>query len=258
MDYLYSDQDEYIETPQIPTLALPLRVGIAFVPEMSSYSDNVSLMKRHEVRDPALTERDKMELMKEVSKHFKHYEFVKSIDLIPSAYLRKRGGFTNLDQIRTMYGIDVIALISYDQKQFIDQGLSSIAYWTIIGAYVVPGEKNDTHTMVDTTVYDINSKKMLFRAPGISNIKHKAPPVNLAEQLRKDRMEGYREASKDLIVNLDIQLDLFKEKIKESPEEYKIIHKRGYTGGGSLDGLLVLFLGIFAGFRLWQIKQSIT
>lgn len=132
VQYLYPDRKDYVEIPGIPRLALPLRVGIAFVPENTA-------------KNQALTETDKMDLMKEVSLHFKKYDFVKSIELIPSAYLRKDGGFANLDQIRTMYGIDVITVLSYDQTQFTDEGLASITYWTIIGAYIIPGEKNDTH-----------------------------------------------------------------------------------------------------------------
>lgn len=243
VQYLYPDKTDYVENPGIPRLDLPLRAGIAFVPE-NIWAGQI------------LTERDKMELMNLVSQHFKKYDFVKSIELIPSAYLRKEGSFTNLDQIRTMYGIDVIALLSYDQTQFTDEGLASITYWTLVGAYMIPGEKNDTHTMVDTSVYDIRSRKMLFRAPGISHIKSKATPVNLSEQLRIDRMEGFIEASADLIANLEIQLELFKEKIKESPEDYQISHKPGYTGGGSIDGLSIIFLIMLGGYWIWLKRKQ--
>lgn len=205
-----------------------------------------------------LTERDKLDLMKEVSKHFKQYAFVKSIEIIPSAYLRPQGSFSNLNQIRTMFGVDVIALISYDQSQFTAQGLASISYWTLVGAYVVPGERNDTHTMVDAAVYHIKSRKMLFRAPGISHIKGKATPVNLSEQLRLDNMQGFKEASINLVTNLDEQLELFKEKIKEFPEEFQVVHKPGYTGGGYADKYLAL-IGIILGvFYIWQVARRKT
>lgn len=242
VQYLYPDRKEYVETPGIPVLALPLKVGIAFVPEGYNRHRN-------------LTESDKMDLMKEVGRHFKPYDFVKSIDLIPSAYLTEKGSFSNLDQIQTMYGIDVIALISYDQSQFTDEGIASIAYWTLIGAYIIPGEKNGTHTMVDASVYDIRSRKMLFRAPGISHIKSKATPVNLSEQMRTDSLEGFKAASRDLITNLDEQLSLFREKVKESPQEYRIVHKPGYTGGGSLDAVLFGIFAVFGGLSLWELKK---
>lgn len=238
VQYLYPDKKDYVEIPGVPRLEIPLRVGIAFVPENTGKSQT-------------LTERDKMELMKEVSQHFKKYDFVKSIELIPSAYLRKEGSFTNLDQIRTMYRIDVITLLSYDQTQFTDEGLASITYWTLIGAYIIPGEKNDTHTMVDASVYDIQSRKMLFRAPGTSHIKSKATPVNLSEQLRVDSMVSFKEASADLITNLELQLELFREKVKEAPDDYQVVHRPGYTGGGSLDVSFIIILSMLGGYWIW-------
>lgn len=233
VQYLYPNQDKHIETPAIPKLRLPIRVGIAFVPE--GYN-----------KIKAFTESDRMTLMKNVADHFKKYDFVKSIQLIPSAYLQPKGSFANLDQIRTMYDIDVIALLSFDQTQFTDEGFASITYWTLIGAYIVQGEKNATNTMLDAAVYDIPSRKMLFRAPGVSYIKSKSTPVNLSEQLRQDSVDSFKQASDKLIVNLDKQLELFKEKVKNRPEEYQISRAPGYTGSGNFDlsYMLLLLLGL--------------
>ncbi|UCD78710.1 MAG: rhombotarget lipoprotein [Desulfobacterales bacterium] len=242
-EYLYSDKEGHIESPSIPILSLPLRVGIAFVPETGG---------RHDT----LTEKDKMDLMNEVAKHFKKYKFVKDIELIPSAYLTGKGSFANLDQIRTMYGVDAIALLSYDQTQFTEEGLASITYWTIVGAYIIPGEKNDTHTMVDAAVYDIQSRKMLFRAPGISHVKGLSTPINLDEELRADSIQGFKEASADVIKNLDMQLESFKEKVKEQPEEYKVVHKPGYTGGGSLDASVIILISILGAYWLWMKRKQ--
>jgi rhombotail lipoprotein len=244
VQYLYPNKKQPVEMPEIPLLSLPLRVGIAFVPETTS-------------NYKTLTELNKADLMKEVSTHFKKYDFVKSIEIIPSPYLTRNGSFANLDQIRTMFGIDVIALLSYDQTRFTDEGLASITYWTIIGAYIVPGEKNDTHTMVDATVYDIKSRKMLFRAPGTSHIKSMATPVNLSEQVRKDSLEGFKLASKKLVINLEEQLRLFKEKVKEAPQDYQIVHKPGYTGGGSLDLSFMIFMMLLGGFWLWITYRKV-
>jgi rhombotail lipoprotein len=236
VQYLYPNIQEHVETPQIPLLSLPLKVGIAFVPETTG-------------NHKTLTEINKVGLMNEVSKNFKKYDFVKSIEIIPSPYLTPNGSFANLDQIKTMFGIDVIVLLAYDQTRFTDEGLASITYWTIIGAYLVRGEKNDTHTMIDATVYDIKSRKLLFRAPGTSKIKSNATPINLSEQIRQDSLEGFKIASRELVVNLEQQLELFKEKVKEAPEDYQITHKRGYTGGGSLDLYFLIFILLLGG--LW-------
>ena len=219
VEYLYAGE-ERAEIPTVPRLALPLRVGVAFVPDGTTGPQG-----------PRLGEKEKMDLMERVSGQFKKYPFVQSIELIPSPYLKPRGSFVNLDQISTMYGTDVIALLSYDQVQHTDQGLLSLSYWTIVGAYLVKGEKNDTSTMIDAAVYDVPSRKMLFRAPGTSQVKGKATLVNLSEQLREDSSAGFRNAADDLVVNLEDQLALFQEKVKEAPQEYQVVHKPGYGGG---------------------------
>jgi rhombotail lipoprotein len=244
VDYLYP-QKEVAEVPTIPHLSLPLRVGVAFVPESSRMS-----------RPDSLSEKDKMDLMQRISAEFLSLPFVKDIELIPSAYLTPGGGFTNLDQIKTMYGVDVMALLSFDQVQHTDEGLLSLSYWTIVGAYVIRGEKNDTSTMMDAAVYDIASRKMLFRAPGTSQVKGSATLVNLPEQLRADSAEGFSLAADNLVVNLHDQLQRFQAKVKEQPEEYVVQHKAGYTGGGSVGGVFALAVLGLGGLALWRNRKG--
>ena len=113
VDYLYP-KTEIAAIPSIPHLSLPLNVGIAFVPESGAAATY------------RLNRKEKTDLMNRISSEFRTLPFVKDIELIPTDYLAPGGGFTNLDQIRTMYDIDVIALISYDQVQHTDEGLLSI------------------------------------------------------------------------------------------------------------------------------------
>ena len=121
-----------------------------------------------------------------------------------------------------MFGVDVVALISYDQVQFTDEGLLSLTYWTIVGAYVVQGEKNDTQTMLDAAVYDIKSRKLLLRAPGTSRVRHSATPINLGEELRRDREKGFEIAATNMVANLHRELELFHERVKKNPDEIKV------------------------------------
>lgn len=248
--YLYADQKGHIDAPTVPVLSLPLRVGVAFVPPDDANGRDYSYAV-----DQAFSEAQKMELLKQISGQFKQYPFVKSIELIPTAYLTPRGGFANLDQIRTMYGVDVMALLSYDQVQFTDQGMLSLTYWTIVGAYVVPGEKNDTKTMVDAAVYDIASRKLLFRAPGIGNVKGSATPVNLSEELREDSKKGFEQAATNLVASLKVQLEEFKERVTNAPAEYKIEYKPGYKSAGAFGGMESIFvMGLGACF-LWTRQK---
>jgi rhombotail lipoprotein len=244
VDYLYPNSEPVI-APAVPVLNLPLRVGIAFVPPQRAAASSF-----------ALTEKRKNDVLNQVASHFKDLPFVTSIEVIPSPYIRPQGGFANLEQIRTMYGVDVVALVSYDQTQFTDQGFLTLTYWTIIGAYVVRGEKNDTHTMLDTVVYDISSRKLLFRAPGLSQIRGSATPVNLSEQLRADSEAGINTATADMITNLDAELAAFREKVKQRPQEYRVVQTSGYRGGGMDDGLLLaLSLALF-GAGWWARRRK--
>lgn len=239
VDYLYPDKNAPLIEPDIPKLKVPVRVGVAFVP--GGFSD-------------AITEKDKQVILDETASHFEKYQFIDRVEVIPSAYMRAGGGFDNLDQLRRLFGVDLIALVSYDQNQFTDEGLASVTYWTIVGAYIVPGEKNSTHTLMDTVVYDVSSRNLLFRAPGVSQVKSKSTLVNLSEQQRLDSGEGFKLASTDMIKNLDLELTEFKELLKKQPERAKVEYRKGYSGGGSL-GWFGLVLMIVASVGLF-VRRS--
>jgi len=246
VDYLYPKESKTVVQPSIPTLNIPIKVGIAFVPELSSRSSGINMWSGI-VGGGALTEAHKANLLEKVADNFRGHDFVSDIEVIPSAYLTAGGGFSNLEQIKTMYGIDVVALVSYDQVQFTDQGLLSLTYWTLVGAYVVSGEKNDTSTMLDTAVYDIESQNMLFRAPGVSNVRGRSTPVNLSEELRRDSIKSFEEATNNMVSNLNVQLEKFKEKIKQNPDQVKVVHREGYSGGGAIEPFTAVIMIFLAG-----------
>ena len=236
VDFLYPNKSDAIDKPSIPVLTLPINVGIAFVP---------SSTRRYP--DRQLDANQKRVLMKNIADEFRAYKFIRNIEIIPTAYLRPGGSFDNLDQVKTMYGIDIIVLLSYDQVQYTDEGFVSLSYWTIVGAYVFKGEKNDTSTLIDATVYDIASHKMLFRAPGISQLKGAATFVNQSEELRADSKKGFDIAANNLVTNLKAELERFRKRIKERPGEIKIIRSHGYIGGGYMGWDFTLLLLVLAG-----------
>ena len=262
VDYLYPGKSAPVEKPAVPVMNIPIKVGVAFVPDAGQRagSSNIwqSMLGISRAHALALTEKRKTDLMQQVADYFRKYPFIGAIEIIPSAYLKPQGSFANLDQIQTMYGVDAIALLAVDQVQFTDEGAASFLYWTIIGAYTIPGEKNTTHTMLDAVVFDIKSRKMLFRAPGVSEVRGSATPVNLSQELREDSMQGFDIAAQDMITNLDLQLGLFKEKIKQAPEEYKVVHRPGYTGGGSFSPWSVAVLVLIQGLVWLQQRVAGT
>jgi rhombotail lipoprotein len=241
VQFLYPDKAMPFVQPEIPTLRLPLRVGVAFVPTNTGSGRNFNRISAN------FTEQQKTELMRQVAGQFKALPFVQAIEIIPATYLRPGGGFENLDQLRAMLGIDVIALIAYDQAQTSDDNEASLAYWTIVGAYLVEGQRNATHTLMEAVVYDISSRSLLFRAPGTSVIRNHATLFRNDHELKQASAASIAEASAQMTANLTQELELFKVRAKEEPHTVKIEHKPGYTGGGSLDAGFALVLLVALG-----------
>jgi rhombotail lipoprotein len=240
VQFLYPDKDQAVIQPSIPTLRLPLRVGVAFVPPAESKYGYYG-------SDFSLPEAKKTELLRQIATEFKSLPFVQDIQVVPTTYLRPGGSFENLDQLRAMLGVDVMVLLAYDQAQITNDTGWSLAYWTIVGAYVVPAQKNDTHTMMEAVVYDIASRRLLFRAPGISAITGHSTLVRTTTDLQADSALGFSEASKNLSTNLQAELESFKTRIKDAPEEMHIEHKPGYSGAGAFDGAFLIFCAVALG-----------
>jgi len=248
MEYLYPEDLKQVELGRVPELALPLRVGVAFVPPATKRSGGYGYSAAS-----TPTEQERAALVEKVAERFRQLPYIGKVEHIPSAYLRPGGGFANLDQVQAMFGVDVIALVAYDQVQFTDQNLLSLAYWTVVGAYVVKGEHNDTQTLLDAVLYDISSRSLLFRAPGTNQIKASATAVGLETRLRADSARGFELATEDMIKNLEAQLATFRMRIKEQPERVQITHRPGYSGAGSFGGGLALVL---AGALLWAGRKT--
>ncbi len=230
VDYLYPDAKD---APQLQAgvtyLRPPVRVGIAFVPGGRWGTE--------------LPEAERLKLLERVKAAFVKQQYIGSIEVIPTQYLRANGGFDNLDQVARMFNVEVVALLSYDQVQFNDSNTLSLLYWTIVGAYVIHGDQYDVQTMVDTSVFDIKSRKLLFRAPGVSQIKGSATMAGFSERARQARNDGYNNAVDVLIPQLQTQLDQFRERIK-TDTAFKVEAKPGYRSGGAFgwSGLVVILL----------------
>jgi rhombotail lipoprotein len=241
VDYLYPNG----EIPpavgeQLPSLSLPLRVGIAFVP--SPYQDEI----------PAA---EKQQLLEKVADAFRDRPYVQTIDAIPDTYMQSARGVTGMKQVAGMYGVDVMALVSYDQISFTDEKKSALLYWTIIGAVTVKGSTNEVQTLIDTAVFDVKTSRLLFRAPGTHRSQENATLIDLSKELRKLRSAGFNAATDDMIVNLATELDGFREAVAQG-ERAEVKWREGSGGGGSLALSLLAFLLLVAFYRERQRRRA--
>jgi rhombotail lipoprotein len=238
MDFLYPNkEDRAVHSAEVPLLTLPVKVGIAFVPSTGFQKE-------------AVHNKDQYELLEKVKAAFVQYDYIDRIEVIPSTYLTGGDGFNTLEQVGRLYDVDVMALVSYDQVTQSVENNAALLYWTIVGMYVIPGNENTVQTFVDTAVFDIKSRKMLFRAPGISKLEKRTTAIGIDETLAEKSMQGFDLAVTDMTKNLDDELARFKVRVKEE-KIAKVEHSNNYSGG-TIDiqfGLLLLIM-LFIRLRL--------
>jgi rhombotail lipoprotein len=233
VEYLYPSGEEPPPfNESVPQLNVPLRVGLAFVP--STNQEGV----------PVLSESTKSELLQNVRSQFLDRDYIAEIEIVPETYMRTGQGFTSLQQVSRIYNLDVMALVSYDQVVSTEDTTASFLYWTIIGAYVIEGSKNEVQTFVDTAVFDISTRRLLFRAPGSDTYTSKSTLVGAAEELRETRTASFSQAMNDMSGNLSIELDKFEIRIKEDPTVAQVTPREGYGGGAFSFYLILVAAGV--------------
>lgn len=232
--FLNPDKKSRVEhKPGIPVLKLPVRVGLAFLPSQHW-------------RGSAIDESSKFQLLNKVKNSFGQHHFIESISIIPSNYLRhsggnNRNGFDTLQQVANIHDVDIIALVSYDQLTQSLQNNASLLYWTIVGMYVIPGNENTVQTFVDTAVFDVTSRKLLMRAPGLSKLRKRSTAIGVDSVMTKKSLQGFDLAFDDMIKNLDAELRLFKSRVKQG-KSVKVENLQTYSAAGSVNGFMLLFL----------------
>ncbi|MEM9056940.1 MAG: rhombotarget lipoprotein [Pseudomonadota bacterium] len=227
VEYLYPDGEIPPPAPDVlPALELPLRVGIGFVPERG-----LSPLK------PA----DKHALLEDVADAFRARPYVSSIEAIPDQYLAGTSGVTGLRQLASLLGVDVVALVSYDQLTLTGERESALLYWTIVGTAVVKGNTSEVQTMIDTAVFDPTTATLLFRAPGSHSQQRNATLFKAAHENAALRSESLAAANTEMIANLDAELGRFEQRVKDG-EAARVEWRSGYGGGGAAGPALLLGL----------------
>lgn len=241
VDYLYPPGTPFEPAQEgIPEVKLPARVGLMFVPSSRTSA--------------GLNAADQQALLEQVRQAFKAQPFIDRIEIVPSTYLRPNGGFENLEQVARLHGLDLVALVSYDQVASADDKAASFLYWTIVGAYTVRATNNQVSTFVETTVFDVGSRTLLLRAPGQDQRDAGSTAIRSDEVRDQLARAGFEEAVKQMIGNLDVAITDFGERVTEEGQVKLVDRQSGKTwkgrdgGGGSLQswelGLLLAAAGL--------------
>ena len=229
VDYLYPNGEIPPDVDgSVPYLELPLGVGIGFVPGRAGHG--------------SISEATRMYLLEEVKAGFVDREYISHIEVIPDTYLRSSRGVTGMQQVARLYDLDVMVLVSYDQVAFSEENPSGFLYWTIIGAYVIKATSNEVQTFVDTAVFDVNTARLLFRAPGSDAISDRSTLVEAGETVRRARDDSIEAAMGEMTDNLSLELEHFQERIKNDPTVAQTTWKEGSGGVGGVGCLLLAAL----------------
>lgn len=237
VEFLYPNKSEPPEHDTVPELHLPLRVGLAFLPSHG---------------EAALDAAHQAELLERIKQRFKTRHFVNEIVLIPDYYLAGRRGFEGLQGVQRLYGVDVMALVSYDQTLHEDNNQWSLGYLTIVGAFVLNGDRHDLSTLVDLAVVDPGSRSLVLRAGGWDVRHGSSTLINEDRDSRDASVESFSAATNQMIDHFDAELTRFEAEVRAGNANVRIVNRsnsatgsptQGHGGGGTLGWVWVALLG---------------
>lgn len=262
LSYLYPEGGVAQSAPEVH-LQIPLRVGIAFAPtgskslRSSSFTDTAGWSYSYQGIEDAFSEPQQRELLKRVAAAFRGLPEVSLVEILPTHSLAASPGFDGLAQIAGMYGLSLVALVSYDQVQFDDQDFSSLLYWTIVGAYVVPADVHETRTLLDASIFDVKSRALLFTGSGSSIVKGRSTANGVRRDMRNKSLEGFELATDDMISNLKVSLDVFRENAKRGTVRglgtptVQIHREVPHSSGAGAVGVAETFGGLLLALGAW-------
>jgi rhombotail lipoprotein len=242
VEFLYPHGAAPPRQDAIPQLRIPLRVGLAFLPS-NNFDATGGLDAAHQ---EALLER--------IRQRFSSRKFVAEIVVIPDYYLRGQSGFAGLEGVQRLYGVDLMALVSYDQVVHTDENNWSLGYLTIVGAYVLKGSRHDVSTLVDLAVVDPVSRSLVLRAGGTSTSHGNTTLIDAARDTRTAAADGYSAATDEMIEHFDTALAKFESDVRSGNVPVQVVRKTdagrsGSGGGGALGWPFILVLLALITFR---------
>ena len=228
VSFLYPEGTDSVPGNELPTLPVPLRVGLAFLPERSGATVSGLEAARRE------------RIMQRIAEHFRSRKFIAEIVEIPDYYLGGVRGFDGLAGVERLYKVDVMALVSYDQVANQDDRGLSFGYLTIVGAYVLKGTRQDVTTLVDMAVVDPATRSIVLRAGGTDTRAHNTTYVGSEVDARQAAADSFDAAAGQLITHFDGALTQLEADIRAGRSTVKVRHRDGGGGGGGAFGALAL------------------
>ena len=233
VEFLYPDGATPPPQDVQPQLHLPLRVGLAFLPSNGDTQIGPDAAQKEA-------------LLQEIRKRFVSRKFIAEIVVIPDYYMQGRRGFEGLQGVQRLYGIDLMALVSYDQVSHEDDNNWSLGYITIVGAYILKGTRHDVSTLVDLAVVDPATRSLVLRAGGFDTRHGTVALIDENRRLRETAAEGFGVATQQMIDHFDGALTAFESDVREGKANVRVVSNHGKPtsggGGGSIDWLALLFL----------------
>lgn len=221
VDFLYPNNSKPPLEDAVPELRLPLRVGLAFIPARG---------------EQPLDEAHQEQLLERIRLRFSTRPFVSEIVLIPDYYLANQRGFAGLRGLQRLYGVDLMALVSYDQTLHESNTRWSLGYLTIVGAFILNGDRHDISTLVDLAVVDPASHSLVLRAGG-TDVRHGTS--NLVDEETAShaaQIASFSAATDQMIEHFDVALDRFQSDVRAGKTNVRVVHKSNATGGGGALG----------------------
>jgi len=220
VEFLYPHGQVPPAENQIPELQVPLRVGLAFLPTQDGAG-------------PTAAQRE--ELLEQIRQRFASRKFVTEIVAIPDYYLRNSRGFEGLQGVQRLYSVDVMALVSYDQVEHLDENDWSLGYLTIVGAYVLKGSHHDVATLVDLAVIDPVTQSLILRAGGTDSRNRNSTLVDQPREARESSAASFGAATTQMVENFDAALTKFEADVRAGKANIRVA-KRSSSGGSSGGG----------------------
>jgi rhombotail lipoprotein len=190
-------------------------------------------------------------------------KYVRSVSIVT---MDDTSAKVSLDDVRALYDAEIAVILSYDQDQISRQnGPGALIDFTVVGAFVAPTAKTETHTHVDGQVVHIVSNALIFRQSGTDKRSEFSTPYGRESAMNSESMNSFLAATTDFgnaLANTLTKFDNFdlsqavsmsvapagsndKESTDGHANSWNKVDSFKFNGGGSLD--LVTFVLMLLG-----------